>query len=110
MRRKSEIRFRKEADFCYAAIVTMPDWRAAALRVETLAAEYRAACLDLLQLHDTLKDVREQIGRTATEQGGTPPRFVPVFTVGLDAKKMIVDRSDYIRLATIGSPASGIAL
>lgn len=88
----------------------MLDFRAAALRVETLAAEYRAACIDLLQLHDTLKDVREQIGRTAAEQSGTPPRFVPVFTVGLDAKKMIVDRSDYIRLATIGSPASGIAL
>ena len=88
----------------------MPDWKTAALRVETLATEYRAACLDLLQLHDTLKDVREQLGRTTAEQDGTSPRFVPVFTVGLDAKKMIVDRADYIRIASIGAPAFGPAL
>ena len=85
----------------------MSDWKAAALRVETLAAEYRSACVDLLRLHDTLKDVREQLARAA---GGTVLSFKPAFTVGLDAKKMIVDRSDYIRLATIAAPASGIAL
>ncbi len=88
----------------------LPDWDKAVLRVETLAAEYKAACRDLMAIHDTLKSVRDEIGRMEAERGYTPPLFPPVFTAGLDSSKLTVSKGDYIRLAGIESPMTGRAL
>lgn len=89
---------------------TLPDWQKAALRVEILAAEYTTACRDLLQMHDTLKIVREDIRRKVEREGYAPPIFSPVFTVGLDSSRLTVSKGDYIQLAGIEKPISGTAL
>lgn len=88
----------------------LPDWKKAVLQVETLAAAYKAACASLLAMHDTLKSARDEIGRMAEAEGYAPPVFAPVFTAGLDSKKLTVTKGDYIRLAGIGSPVTGRAL
>lgn len=88
----------------------MPDWEKQVLQVETLAAEYKAACAGLLAMHDTLKNARKEIQSMAEAEGKRPPMFAPVFTVGLDVKKLMVEKSDYIRLGGLASPISGRAL
>lgn len=88
----------------------LPDWDKTVLRVETLAAEYKAACRDLMTIHDTLKSVRDEIGRMEAEQGYEPPLFHPVFTAGLDSSRLTVSKGDYIRLAGIESPMTGRVL
>lgn len=88
----------------------MPGWKTAVLRVETLATEYKAACKDLLQLHDTLLFVREEIKRRAAKDGQTLV-LPPVFTVGLEGEKLVVEKgSDIRRLAWIAHPLTGQAL
>lgn len=89
---------------------TLPDWRRRVLQVETLAAEYRAACAGLLAMHDTLKGVREEIRRMVEAEGYAPPQFSPVFTAGLDVTQLIVQKGDYIQLSGLASPLSGRAL
>jgi len=88
----------------------LPDWKKAILQVETLAAEYKAACAGLLALHDTLQAVREDIKQISAADGQTPPYFPPVFTAGLDSSRLIVSKGDYIRLAGIEQPFTGTAL
>lgn len=88
----------------------MPDWKKQVLQVETLAAEYKAACADLLAMHDTLKNAQKEIQSMAEAEGIWPPVFAPVFTVGLDAKKLMVEKNDYICLGGLTSPISGRAL
>ncbi len=83
----------------------MPDWKRQVLQVETLAAEYKAACAGLLAMHDTLKNAREEIGRMAEAEGFYPPTFAPVFTT-----ELAVEKSDYIRLVGLESPITGQAL
>ena len=68
---------------------------------ETLAAEYKAACADLLAMHETLKTVRADIGELAKAEGYTPPVFAPVFTAGLDSSRLVVSKPDYKRLPAI---------
>ena len=89
---------------------TLPDWRRRVLQVETLAAEYKAACRELLEMHNTLKAVRGDIERLASADGHYPPAFSPVFTAGLDTKRLTVQKGDYIQLTGIASPLSGRAL
>ena len=86
---------------------TLPDWKKAVLLVETLAAEYKAACAGLLAMHETLKAVRVDIGELAKAEGYTPPVFAPVFTAGLDSSRLVVSKPDYIGLAGIENPFSG---
>ncbi|CAK7050449.1 MAG: hypothetical protein BACD_02464 [Bacteroides rodentium] len=88
----------------------LPDWKRQVLQVETLAAEYKAACARLMAMHDTLKSAREEIGRMAEAEGCYPPSFAPVFTVGLDSKKLAVEKSDYIRIAGLEHPITGRAI
>ena len=86
---------------------TLPDWKKSVLLVETLAAEYKAACAGLLAMHETLKTVRADIGELAKAEGYTPPVFAPVFTAGLDSSRLVVSKPDYIGLAGIENPFSG---
>ena len=86
---------------------TLPDWKKSVLLVETLAAEYKAACAGLLAMHETLKAVRADIGELAKAEGYTPPVFAPVFTAGLDSSRLVVSKPDYIGLAGIENPFSG---
>lgn len=86
---------------------TLPDWKKAVLQVETLAAEYKAACAGLLALHDTLQAVRAEIGEMVKAQGYAAPYFPPVFTAGLDSSRLVVSKPDYIGLAGIENPFSG---
>ncbi len=89
----------------------MPDWKKQVLQVETLAAEYKAACAGLLAMHDTLKSVQREIERMAEAEGLYPPVFAPVFTAELpDAKRLTVEKGDYIRIAGLANPISGRAL
>ena len=88
----------------------LPDWERQVLQVETLAAEYKAACAVLLAMHDTLKSAREEIGRMAEAEGYYPPTFAPVFTIGLDDRRLAVEKSDYIRLVGLENPVTGRAL
>lgn len=88
----------------------MPEWKRAVLQVETLAAAYKAACAGLLAMHDTLKAVRAEINSMEAAEGYAPHNFSPVFTVGLDSSRLVVSKSDYIRLAGIEKPMTGIAL
>ena len=89
---------------------TLPDWKKAVLQVETLAAEYKAACAGLLALHDTLQAVRAEIGEMVKAQGYAAPYFPPVFTAGLDSSRLVVSKPDYIRLSGIEKPFTGQAL
>ena len=89
---------------------TLPDWKKAVLQVETLAAEYKAACAGLLALHDTLQAVRAEIGEMVKAQGYAAPYFPPVFTAGLDSSRLVVSKPDYIRLSGIENPFTGQAL
>ncbi|MCX4296786.1 MAG: hypothetical protein OSJ73_07110 [Lachnospiraceae bacterium] len=88
----------------------MPDWKRQILQVETLAAEYKAACAALMATHDTLKNAREEIGRMALAEGCYPPSFAPVFTAELAGRRLAVEKSDYIRLVGLESPITGQAL
>lgn len=88
---------------------TLPDWRRRVLQVETLAAEYTAACRELLEMYETLKTVRSDIEHLARAEGDAP-YFPPVFTAGLDTKRLTIQKGDYIQLAGIASPLSGSAL
>ena len=88
----------------------LPDWKKQVLQVETLAAEYTAACAALLGMYDTLNAVRDDIGRMAAAEKMEMPFFAPVFTVGLNSEKLTVTKGDYIRLAGIESPIVGRAL
>lgn len=88
----------------------LPEWGKAVLQVEMLAESYKTACASLLAMHDTLKNARDEIGRIAEAEGYTKPFFAPVFTAGLDSKRLTVSKTDYIRLSTIESPAVGRAL
>ncbi len=88
----------------------LPDWKRQALQVETLAAEYKAACAGLMAMHDTLKSAREEIGRMAEAEGCYPPSFAPVFTAELAGRRLAVEKSDYIRLVGLDSPITGQAL
>lgn len=89
---------------------TLPDWKKAVLLVETLAAEYKAACAGLLAMHDTLQAVRAEIGEMVKAQGYAAPYFPPVFTAGLDSSRLVVSKGDYIRLSGIENPFTGKAL
>lgn len=88
----------------------LPDWKRQVLQVETLAAEYKAACAGLMAMHDTLKSAREEIGRMAEAEGYYPPTFAPVFTTELTGRQLTVEKSDYIRLVGLDSPITGRAL
>lgn len=88
----------------------MPDWRAAVLRVETLAQEYEAACHSLLQMCDTIVAVREGLSSAATSANATPPTFAPVFTIGLDCEKLIVQKGQLNALAQLSRPVIGFAV
>lgn len=88
----------------------LPDWERQVLQVETLAAEYKAACGGLMAMHDTLKNLRREIQRIAEAEGLEAPTFAPVFTVGLAGKKLTLEKGDYIQLANLSSPLSGRAL
>lgn len=88
----------------------MPEWEKAVLQVKILATAYKSACADLLKMHDTLKDTRDEIKRITERTGCTSPIFRPVLTVGLDSGELIVSKGDYIRLAGIDNPLTGVAI
>ncbi len=98
---------REWADICEK---TLSDWRGRVLRVEMLATEYKNACASLLQMHDTLKAVRNEIERLSSTEGNTPLRLSPFFTIGIDGKKLTVQKNDYIRLSGLSAPLSGLPL
>ena len=88
----------------------LPEWNAAVLRVETLAAEYKKACAELLSMHDTLRSTRDVITRKLKENGCTPPVFKPILASKVDTSKLVVSKGDYSRLNTINDPLSGQAI
>lgn len=89
---------------------TLPDWKKAVLLVETLAAEYKAACASLSAMRDTLQAVREEVKGLYSVDGKTVPFFPPVFTAGLDSSRLTVSKGDYIGLAGMEKPITGQAL
>lgn len=89
----------------------MPDWNSAVLRVRTLAAAYKAACADLLRMHDTLMSVRDELERIVGQECGTVAHMpAGVFTAGIDGGSLAVQKGDYVRLLSIATPITGRAL
>lgn len=88
----------------------LPDWERTVLRVEMLAAEYKTACRDLLELHNTLKSVRDEIERMEKSDGYYYSSFPTVFTAGLNADCLMISKADCAWLTGIAHPLSGQAL
>lgn len=85
----------------------LPEWNRRILEVETLAAAYKAACNDLLTMHDTLTDVRTALEQAAAAEGNTVSLPGGAFTAGMDSRELTLNRGDYIRVGMLEHPITG---
>ncbi len=87
----------------------LPEWERRILQAETLAEEYKTVCAGLIEMHDRLKSVRDEIERMAAREG-CPALFTPVFTEKIDTDKLKIEKNAYDRLFLSKRPFSGTAL
>ncbi|MCD8224756.1 MAG: hypothetical protein LUC99_07940 [Clostridiales bacterium] len=86
-----------------------PDWEKAALRVETLAAQYSAACSDLKAMERTIKSARDEVERMA-QTANYSLRLPANLTKGMNADRLMVKKTAYIGFANMIHPVTGRAI
>lgn len=83
------------------------EWEALILRTETLAAEYRKACGELLEMNDFLLKVRAAMRRIGEENGEEVVRFPQILTAGLDVAPLTISKGDGLKPIQIMSGSLG---
>lgn len=86
-----------------------PDFMLLLERIGLLAEEYRAACDELMDMNNTLLNVRKEMGRIA-ERYGISVYFRPILTVGVNTELLKISKVDGMKPGFIMNGLNGKAL
>ena len=80
----------------------LPVWNQQVSQLEAAAAIYEDAATALIQMYSTLRDVQNDMRRTATKNG-INVYFPPVFTADMDTNRLTVNRAKVNQIAAMKS-------